>query len=145
MTCLDVFEGKTPWAAKTAPHELRADGTLLYLDIELDWRTHRVTRGRRPIHLSTLDLTLLRFLMLAPGQVFTRDEILDCVWPKGVHVCDRTVDVHMAALRKALHVPDQPDPVRTIRGRGYSLDFILDCGDAGTVASNDAEAGAGCS
>ena len=42
MTCLDVFEGKTPWAAKTAPHELRADGTLLYLDIELDWRTHRV-------------------------------------------------------------------------------------------------------
>jgi two-component system phosphate regulon response regulator PhoB len=53
-----------------------------------------------------------------------------------VHVCDRTVDVHMATLRKALHVPDQPDPVRTIRGRGYSLDYSSNGGHIETSISD---------
>jgi two-component system phosphate regulon response regulator PhoB len=100
------------------------DAILRFMDIELDWRGHRVRRGRRLLQLSTLDVRLLRFLMLSPGEVFTRDEILRRVWPQGVYVCDRTVDVHMAALRKALHDPHLPDPVRTVRGRGYSLDCI---------------------
>ena len=101
---------------------------IRYVDLELDWRTHRATRGRRTIHLSLLDLKLMRLFMLAPGQVFTRTEILEAVWPIGIHVCDRTVDVHMAALRKALHVPHAPNPVRTVRGRGYSLDYMDDAG-----------------
>jgi two-component system phosphate regulon response regulator PhoB len=125
MTDLAAFDGKTPFAVQSTPIDGHIETTLRYLDIELDWRTHRATRARRPIHLSTLDLKLLRFLMLAPGQVFTRAEILEHVWPKGVHVCERTVDVHMTALRKELHVRDKPDLVRTVRGRGYSLDCVL--------------------
>ncbi|MDB5397735.1 MAG: DNA-binding response regulator [Rhodospirillales bacterium] len=99
-----------------------SDATLRFLDIELDWQAHRVRRGKRIIHLSTLDLRLLRFLMLAPTRVFTRNEILKGVWPRGIFVTERTVDVHMAALRKALSDVGAPNPVRTVRGRGYSLD-----------------------
>ena len=99
---------------------------LKFLDIELNWQAHRVTRNNRPVYLSTLDVRLLRFLMSFPGQVFTRAELLAQVWPPGVFVSERTVDVHIATLRKALGELDPTGPVRTVRGRGYSLD-IADC------------------
>jgi two-component system phosphate regulon response regulator PhoB len=137
MTDLAAFEGNTHHGLHSNHIDRHNETTLRYLDIELDWRTHRVTRAQHPIHLSTLDLKLLRFLMLAPGQVFMRDEILERVWPKGVHVCDRTVDVHMAALRKALHIPNHPDPVRTVRGRGYSLDYVVWSDEIETLANGD--------
>jgi two-component system phosphate regulon response regulator PhoB len=92
-------------------------------DIELDWHRHRLKRGSRDVRLSTLELSLLRFLMTEPSRVFSREEILKGVWPRGINVGARTVDVHIAALRKALAVPSAPSPLRTVRGRGYSLDF----------------------
>ncbi len=100
----------------------QTDATLVVFDIELDWRRHRIKRASQDIHLSTLDLRLLRFLMMEPSRVFSRDEILKGVWPHGINVGLRTVDVHIAALRKALGTPSAPNPVRTVRGRGYSLD-----------------------
>jgi two-component system phosphate regulon response regulator PhoB len=109
----------------TSPHSAAMDygqTSLRFADVELDWLTHRVRKGGRLLHLSALHMKLLRFLMLSPTRVFTRSEILRSVWPQGVFVSERTVDVHMAALRKALDVPGQPNPVRTVRGRGYSLD-----------------------
>ncbi len=139
MTDLAAFEGKTHCVMPRTQMDRRIEPILRYFDIGLDWRTHRATRAQRPIHLSTMDLRLLRFLMLAPEQVFTREEILDHVWPKGVHVCDRTVDVHMAALRKALHVPHQPDPVRTVRGRGYSLDYLVSGDTIETAGGGDSD------
>jgi two-component system phosphate regulon response regulator PhoB len=99
------------------------DAPLTVSDIELDWSRHRLKRGSRDVRLSTLDLRLLRFLMAEPSRVFSREEILRSVWPDGINVGVRTVDVHIAALRKALAVSSAPSPVRTVRGRGYSLDF----------------------
>jgi two-component system phosphate regulon response regulator PhoB len=97
--------------------------SLIVCDIELDWARHRIRRGSLDLHLSTLDFRLLHFLMSEPSRVFSREEILKGVWPRGINVGARTVDVHIATLRKALHVESRPNPVRTVRGRGYSLDF----------------------
>ena len=124
MSNIDLIDRTAFANPQTGRATVSDEGILRFMDIELDWRGHRVRRGNRLLQLSTLDVRLLKFLMLSPGEVFTRDEILQGVWPHGVYVCDRTVDVHMAALRKALHDPHQPDPVRTVRGRGYSLDCI---------------------
>jgi len=99
------------------------NASLVVCDIELDWNRHRIKRGCHKIHLSTLDLRLLRFLMAEPSRVFSREDILKGVWPQGINVGLRTVDVHIAALRRALGISGAPNPVRTVRGRGYSLDF----------------------
>jgi len=99
-----------------------AEPPLTVFDIELDWDRHRAKRASRDIRLSALEFKLLRFLMLAPKRIFSREEIIAAVWPSNIHVGPRTVDVHIASLRKALDIPRTPNPLRTIRGRGYSLD-----------------------
>ena len=89
-------------------------------DIELDRRNQRVTRGARDIDLSPTEFRLLEFLMQAPGRVFSRAQLLDGVWGRDVYVDERTVDVHVGRLRKALG--RGRDPIRTVRGSGYSFD-----------------------
>ena len=89
-------------------------------DIELDRETHRVRRKGRELHLGPTEFRLLEFLMQAPGRVFSRAQLLDGVWGRDVYVDERTVDVHVGRLRKALG-PGR-DPIRTVRGSGYSLD-----------------------
>jgi two-component system phosphate regulon response regulator PhoB len=103
-------------------HANRKFSPMFVFDIELDWEHHRIRRGDRDIHLSALETRLLRFLMEAPRRVFTREELVQGVWPAGITVGPRTVDVHIASLRKALSIPHAPNPVRTVRGRGYSFD-----------------------
>jgi two-component system phosphate regulon response regulator PhoB len=98
---------------------------LRFADIELDWWAHRVRRGAQLICLSPLDIRLLKFLMECPGRVFTRKEILQGAWPPNLFVTERTVDAHIATLRKALGKFGQPEIVRTVRSRGYSLDIDL--------------------
>jgi two-component system phosphate regulon response regulator PhoB len=89
-------------------------------EIELDRETHRVRRRGRELHLGPTEFRLLEFLMQAPGRVFSRTQLLDGVWGRDVYVDERTVDVHVGRLRKALG-PGR-DPIRTVRGSGYSLD-----------------------
>jgi two-component system phosphate regulon response regulator PhoB len=103
--------------------ESAIDAPLKFLDLELAWTAHRVLKNGRALSLSTLHVRLLRFLMQWPTRVFTRSEILEHVWPQGVFVSERTVDVHMSLLRRAPHVAGHPDLLRTVRGRGYSLDL----------------------
>lgn len=91
-------------------------------DIELDRETRRVRRGGRELHLGPTEFKLLEFLMQSPGRVFTREQLLDGVWGHDVYIDERTVDVHVGRLRKALNRPRQPDPIRTVRGAGYSFD-----------------------
>lgn len=79
-------------------------------------------RAAQPLRLSCLELKLLRFLMMQPRRIFSREEIIAGVWPAGIHVGRRTVDVHMASLRRALDMPPYPNPLRTVGGRGYALD-----------------------
>jgi len=122
MPPFEAIENREGAGSHLPENDPPTEETLRFMDIELHWRAHRVRRGVRLIHLSTLEMQLLRFLMLSPNRVFTRDEILRGVWPHGIFVTERTVDVHIAGLRRALHDPNGPNPLRTVRGRGYSLD-----------------------
>jgi two-component system, OmpR family, phosphate regulon response regulator PhoB len=91
-------------------------------DIELDRETHRVRRSGKELHLGPTEFRLLEFLMQSPGRVFTREQLLDGVWGHDVYIDERTVDVHVGRLRKALNRARKPDPIRTVRGAGYSFD-----------------------
>jgi two-component system phosphate regulon response regulator PhoB len=91
-------------------------------DISLDRRTRRVTRSVRDINLSPTEFRLLEHLMQNPGRVYSRSQLLDAVWGRDVYVDERTVDVHVGRLRKAVTRGKEPDPIRTVRGMGYSFD-----------------------
>jgi two-component system phosphate regulon response regulator PhoB len=90
-------------------------------DIELDRTTHRVRRANREVHLGPTEFRLLEFLMESPGRVFTREQLLDGVWGRDVYVDERTVDVHVGRLRKAINRGKAKDPIRTVRGAGYAF------------------------
>jgi len=95
---------------------------LNFGDIVMDLSTHRVTRGGRPIHLGPTEFRLLRLLMERPDRVYSREQLLDKVWGRDIHVEVRTVDVHIRRLRKALGEHGDGDVIRTVRGAGYALD-----------------------
>ena len=94
---------------------------LSFSDIELDSESHKVFRGGSEIKLGPTEYRLLSFLMEKPGRVRTRDQLLDRVWGRDIYVDSRTVDVHVGRLRKALTQYGGSDPIRTVRGAGYSL------------------------
>lgn len=92
-------------------------------DIRIDRNAHRVKRGGKDVHLGPTKFRLLDYLMQHPGRVFSREQLLDAVWGSDVYVEVRTVDVHIGRLRRALNVDETgPDPIRTVRAAGYSLD-----------------------
>ncbi len=91
-------------------------------DLTLDRRTRRVIRSSRDVSLSPTEFRLLEHLMQNPGRVYSRTQLLDMVWGREVYVDERTVDVHVGRLRKALSRSREPDPIRTVRGMGYSFD-----------------------
>jgi two-component system phosphate regulon response regulator PhoB len=90
-------------------------------DIELDRERKRVHRSGRELHLGPTEFRLLEFLMVSPGRVFTREQLLDSVWGREAYIDERTVDVHVGRLRKALSRGRETDPIRTVRGSGYSF------------------------
>ena len=95
---------------------------LICSDIVMDLATHRVSRRGRHIHLGPTEFRLLRLFMERPYRVFTREQLLDKVWGRDIHVEPRTVDVHIRRLRKALGTHGDEDVIRTVRGTGYALD-----------------------
>ena len=94
---------------------------LVFRDIELDSEQHRVFRDGREIKLGPTEFRLLATFLERPGRVWSREQLLDRVWGRNIHVEIRTVDVHMVRLRKALRRYGGDDPLRTVRGAGYSL------------------------
>jgi two-component system, OmpR family, phosphate regulon response regulator PhoB len=94
-------------------------------DLELDRDTRRLRRAGREIHLGPTEFRLLERLMERPGRVFSRSQLLDSVWGISAEIDERTVDVHVGRLRKALVRGREKDPIRTVRGAGYSLDEKL--------------------
>lgn len=108
---------------RTNPERISA--VLSVGDIELDRVSHRVTRNGRPVHLGPTEFRLLEFLMQSPGRVFSRAQLLDGVWGRNVYVDERTVDVHIGRLRKAMMSGSEQDPVRTVRGAGYAFSDAL--------------------
>ena len=94
---------------------------LSFADIILDSGEHRVFRAGQALHLGPTEFRLLSTLMEKPGRVWTREQLLDRVWGRDIYVDSRTIDVHVGRLRKALMTNGGADPVRTVRGTGYSL------------------------
>lgn len=90
--------------------------------VRLDLARHRVTRAGRDIHLGPTEFRLLRVLMERPGRVFGREQLLDRVWGRDIHVELRTVDAHVRRLRKALNATGGGDLIRTVRGAGYAFE-----------------------
>ncbi|HMB11496.1 winged helix-turn-helix domain-containing protein, partial [Saliniramus sp.] len=91
-------------------------------DIELDRDSRRVRRNGTELHLGPTEFRLLEFLMRTPGRVFTREQLLDNVWGRDVYIDERTVDVHVGRLRKAVKAQSGSDPIRTVRGAGYAFE-----------------------
>ena len=100
----------------------RVADVLSHGDVELDREKKRVSRAGREIELGPTEYRLLEFLMERPGRVFSREQLLDGVWGSEVYIDERTVDVHVGRLRKALNRGREADPIRTVRGAGYALD-----------------------
>lgn len=94
---------------------------LSFGDIILDAAEHRVFRAGKALHLGPTEFRLLSTLMERPGRVWTREQLLDRVWGRDIYVDTRTIDVHVGRLRKALMQSGGDNPVRTVRGAGYSL------------------------
>jgi two-component system phosphate regulon response regulator PhoB len=97
-------------------------GALAFHDISMDLATHRVLRNGRPLHLGPTEFRLLEFFLQHPRRVFTREELLDAVWGREIHVEPRTVDVHIRRLRKAINGEGELDLIRTVRAAGYAID-----------------------
>ena len=97
-------------------------GRLTWQDIVMDQDAHRVTRAGRSLHLGPTEYRLLEFFLQHPGRVFSREQVLDAVWGRDIHVEPRTVDVHIRRLRKAVNGEGEMDVIRTVRSAGYALD-----------------------
>ena len=97
-------------------------GQVEFHDIVMDQSAHRVQRNGRAIHLGPTEYRLLEFLMQHPRRVFSREELLNAVWGRDIHVEPRTVDVHIRRLRKSINGEGELDVVRTVRAAGYALD-----------------------
>lgn len=91
-------------------------------DLVLDLASHRVTRAEQKIDLGPTEFRLLRFLLEHPGRVFSRAQLLDAVWGNAAEVEERTVDVHIRRLRKAINPAGMPDVIRTVRAAGYAIE-----------------------
>ncbi len=81
-------------------------------DLKLDRTTRRVHRGPREVRLGPTEFRLLECLMRSPGRVYGRDQLLDQVWGRDAEIDDRTVDVHVGRLRKAVTAGEEADPIR---------------------------------
>ena len=100
----------------------RVADVLSFGDIEVDREKKRVSRSGRVVDLGPTEYRLLEFLMERPGRVFSRQQLLDGVWGSDIYIDERTVDVHVGRLRKAINRGHAADPIRTVRGSGYALD-----------------------
>ena len=100
--------------ARTSDNELIRTGVL-----ELDTAGHRVTANGTEIKLGPTEYRLLKFFMRHPDRVYSRTQLLDRVWGANVYVEERTVDVHVRRLRKALSAENADAYIQTVRGAGY--------------------------
>ena len=87
--------------------------------LSLDPTSHRVMTGENPLDMGPTEFKLLHFFMTHPERVYSREQLLNNVWGTNVYVEDRTVDVHIRRLRKALELSGHDRMVQTVRGTGY--------------------------
>ena len=104
---------------RAAPEKV--SDVLSFGDLEMDREKRRVSRAGRAIELGPTEYRLLEYLMERPGRVFSREQLLDGVWGRDIYIDERTVDVHIGRLRRALNRDSENDPIRTVHGAGYAL------------------------
>ena len=95
--------------------------TLAYGTLAIDPVRHEVTFEGKPVRMGLAEFKLLKFMLSQPDRVFTRGQLLDSVWGDHVFIEERTVDVHVLRLRKALAAVGAQHWVQTVRGLGYRL------------------------
>ena len=94
---------------------------LIYEDLKLDRIEKRVFRSDNEIQLGPTEFRLLEFFLINPKRVYSRDQILETVWPNNVNVESRTIDVHIRRLRQSINIEGKKELIRTVRSSGYSL------------------------
>jgi len=95
---------------------------LIVGDLKISLSEMQVFRNDQLIKLGPKEFKLLTLLAERPGHIFSRQKLLDTVWGVGIFIEDRTVDVHMSRLRKALRINEtDTDLIRTVRDGGYGL------------------------
>ena len=99
-----------------------SEDVVAFADITLDRSQKRVRRAGKAINLGPTEFRLLEVLIQRPGRVYDREQLLDRVWGQDIYVENRTVDVHVGRLRKAINNGFKTDPIRTVRAAGYALD-----------------------
>jgi len=97
------------------------DDAVEIAGLQLDPASHRVLGNQTPLTLGPTEFRLLHFLMTHTERVYSRAQLLDQVWGDHVFVEERTVDVHIRRLRKALEATGHDRLIRTVRSAGYRL------------------------
>ena len=95
------------------------DGSVTVGSLRIDGAAHRVFASDQPLHVGPTEYRLLHFFMTHAERVYTRTQLLDHIWGGNVYVEERTVDVHIRRLRKALEPFKLEEMVQTVRGSGY--------------------------
>ena len=98
---------------------MAADDLIAMNGLTLDPASHRVTSNENPLEMGPTEFKLLHFFMTHPERVYSREQLLNYVWGENVYVEDRTVDVHIRRLRKALEADGHDKMIQTVRGTGY--------------------------
>jgi two-component system phosphate regulon response regulator PhoB len=102
---------------RASPEE--GDQPLVAEGLTLDPASHRVSAGEKAVDMGPTEFRLLNFFMSHPDRVYSRSQLLDRVWGRNAYVEERTVDVHILRLRKALGPYGYDRFVQTVRGAGY--------------------------
>jgi len=94
---------------------------LQFEDLLLDRIEKRVFRNNLEVKLGPTEFRLLEFFLMNPKRVYSRDQILENVWPNNINVESRTIDVHIRRLRQSINTDNKKELIRTVRASGYSL------------------------
>ena len=109
---------------KRTNHLNQEHESLIFDDIKIDTSQKKAFRGARRLNLGPTEFKILLFLLKNKQKVFSREQILNKIWPNQANVEIRTVDVHIRRLRKELNKNGEQDLIRTVRSAGYSIDSI---------------------
>jgi two-component system phosphate regulon response regulator PhoB len=96
-----------------------SDELINFSGLVLDPVAHRVSANDDRVDMGPTEFKLLHFFMTHAERVYSREQLLDNVWGTNVYVEDRTVDVHIRRLRKAISVHGHDSMIQTVRGAGY--------------------------
>jgi len=101
-------------------------GPISFLELVFDTNTHRVAIANKAINLRPMEYKLIEFFLSHQERVYSRDQILSHVWGSNTYMDDRTIDVHIRRLRKALTDDGYDKYIQTVRGAGYRFSINVD-------------------